>query len=200
MSVWKFVKVAPMRVSPYAVSAYGGYVSQRDIDRDLEPETTMRLPYDDPDLEGPYGPEPFEDWVQQKVQDQEYVYTVVLNPGEGRMPLEQSLEWTRRSFERLEHTHDQDLDYRFWVHDDLDKHSHVHAVLSSPEELSPEVVRDFRFQAGRAWQEIEPYYRLEPSQDVDGLATRSPEPDRKPEPEPDQYTPQLSYHGDDYSI
>jgi hypothetical protein len=200
MPVWKFVKVAPMRVSPSAVSAYGEYVSQRGIDCDLEPETTMRLPYDDPDLEGPRNPEPFEEWVQHKVQDQEYVYTAVLNPGEGRVPLEQSLEWTRRSFERLEYTHDHHLDYRFWVHDDLDKHSHVHAVLSSPEELSPEMIRDFRFQAGRAWQELEPYYRLEPGQDLDGLTIRAPEPDRQPEPELEPHTPHLEHHGDDYSI
>jgi hypothetical protein len=164
MAAWKFVKVAPMRVTASAVGAYGDYVSRRDPERQLEPEATMQTPVDDLDLDVDAEPETLEDWVKQKNMDQEYVYTAVLNPGEGRVPLEQSAEWTRRTFERVEQRHDLELDYRFWVHDD--QHSHVHAVLSSPRELSPEELRDFRFQAGRAWQEIEPDYPRTPEPEL----------------------------------
>jgi hypothetical protein len=164
MAAWKFVKVAPMRVTASAVGAYGDYVSRRDPERQLEPEATMQTPVDDLDLDKDAEPETLEAWVKQKNNSQEYVYTVVLNPGEGRVPLEQSAEWTRRTFERVEQRHDLELDYRFWVHDD--QHSHVHAVLSSSRELSPEELRDFRFQAGRAWQEIEPDYPREPTPEL----------------------------------
>ena len=201
MPAWKFVKVAPMRVTASAVRAYGDYVARRGPDRDLTSEPSMQVPDDDPDQDDGRAPEPLEAWVQKKVHDQQHVYTVVLNPGEGRVPVEQSLEWTRRTFERMERTHDQHLDYRFWVHDDAGKHSHVHAVLSSPKELSPEALRDFRFQAGRAWQELEPFYRREPDQDASVQASSSPELDRQPKPEQrQQLEPEQVQHTPDCSI
>ena len=108
MPTWKFAKVALMRVTASAVGAYGDYVSRRAPEYQLEPEVRMQSPLDDRDRHRGDEPESLEDWVQQKTQDHDQVYTVVLNPGEGRIPEAQSAEWTRRTFERVEQQHDLD--------------------------------------------------------------------------------------------
>jgi hypothetical protein len=151
----------------------------RELDRqhDLEPEPGLNVLEPDgqtPDRE----PEPFAVWAAERVEAREHLYTLVMNPGEGRLSREMVTAWAHQTLERAQVQHGYDLEYRFWVHDDHTPHSHVHALIASPVSLSERSLNGLKFEAGKAWRQVELEYPRSPEpQPV-------PEPVREPVPEP----------------
>jgi hypothetical protein len=187
---WKLVKAAKLQSSTAAVSRFGEYVTHRpnelgleqdrvlhspetlgapsreldqELDRqhDLEPEPGLNVLEPDgqtPDRE----PEPFAVWAAERVDSREHLYTLVMNPGEGRLSREMVTAWAHQTLERAQVQHGYDLEYRFWVHDDHTPHSHVHALIASPVSLSERSLNGLKFEAGKAWRQVELEYPRSP--------------------------------------
>ena len=91
---------------------------------------------------------------------------MILNPGEGHARREEVTAWARDTLGRIEAQHKLKLEYRFWIHDDQKAHSHVHAVVFTPQPLRVKTVDQARVRAGEAWTQVlerrrEPGLRLE---------------------------------------
>jgi hypothetical protein len=160
----------------------------RELDRQhgLEPEPGLNVLEPDgqtPDRE----PEPFVVWAAERVDSREHLYTLVMNPGEGRLSREMVTAWAHQTLERAQVQHGYDLEYRFWVHDDHTPHSHVHALIASPVLLSERSLNGLKFEAGKAWREVELEYPRspEPQPVLELVREPVPEPvlDRSPEPQ-----------------
>jgi hypothetical protein len=166
--------------------------SDRELDRELDRQHDLELEPGsevlEPDGQTPdRESEPFAVWAAERVEAREHLYTLVMNPGEGRLSREMVTAWAHQTLERAQVQHGYDLEYRFWVHDDHTPHSHVHALIASPVSLSERSLNGLKFEAGRAWRQVELEYPRSPEPLPVPELVREPvlEPvlDQSPEPQ-----------------
>ena len=146
-SDWKVVKVTRLEGNAASLKHQGRYDASRENEQGQRVwrETLSRDGGDETRAS-------FYAWAEERVREYPHAYSVVMNPGEGRMDRETMTDFGRLALAHAEVKHGH-LEYRFWIHDDHTQHSHVHALVLSHRPLSDQAIRGLRFDAGQAWRE-----------------------------------------------
>lgn len=145
----KYARVTPLASNAKTIKAQGRYDATRSNDLG---ERQSRESFSD-EAEGGDRQE-FHRWVDARLEAGDQAYSLILNPGEGHARRDEVTAWARDTLGRIEAQHKLKLEYRFWIHDDQKAHSHVHAVVFTPQPLRVKTVDQARVRAGEAWTQV----------------------------------------------
>ena len=155
----RVVKFTALRPGAYEAAQHARYFAERPNEAGLGQQREER----GPDPAAPADARAaLQAWIERKVAGRERGYSVVLNPGEGRVSRSQIEAWTRSTLERVGLEHGHELDYRFCVHDDHATHTHAHALVYTKEAISKGTVVQARVLAAQSWREVERDFREVP--------------------------------------
>jgi hypothetical protein len=145
----KYARVTPLASNAKTIKAQGRYDATRSNDLG---ERQSRESFSGESDGG--DRQEFHQWVDDRLESGDQAYSLILNPGEGHARREEVTAWARDTLGRIEAQHRLKLEYRFWIHDDQKAHSHVHAVVFTPQPLRVKTVDQARVRAGEAWTQV----------------------------------------------